>query len=722
MELPALIEFGFPVINSIQLVPEAIESDLDSELKAKVMVSYNGFMYEVLIDTGAEEVSCVSTRFIKEQQLDISKLKGNIHLADQRVKIDRIGVTKPLRLSFFFLHSDLPEVELTHRFEIIEMENSYDFIIGTDLIPYLFPGGIPKEFISRKLLKNQPVIHSINLDSGKQELVEEKKQSVDLDSVIPVNKVNQSVLVDGLKQISQQIGIDGAGSIPSFEVPNRVILDTPPELEKEYELKREELSQVLQPLLEINMKITGFCNLPESVVELHVDPLKKNKLFRRQYPIPATLIPLVKEIVDRWFATGKIKFAPPNCPYNNPITVAPKKDDNGVLTAIRVCLDTRLVNEALILTDSFPLPKIVDSLEIFSGCCLFGEFDLSEAYLQFQLHPDSQPYTAFTFEGQQYMFVGCPFGIKSLPGYYQRIISKIFHDLKFTRPYIDNLPFGSRSWSEHAEHAGLILKRLNECNLKVKPKLKIGHSSLKILGHHISAQGIGLDPDKLKTLKDWPLPATGPDMESFLGFITFLCGNVRHFADLAAPLQAVKHEKIIPYNSNPLLGNHFNLIKEAIAKSITLQYPNFNRPFHLATDASNFGIGGVLFQPMTENEFITADNIVGLYSHKLTKTEQNYPAYRKELLGVVRSLLHFHYYLWGRKDTVVITDHKPLTFIKTSPQLSPALEQWLDVINNYEFKIIHRPGVLHVIPDQISRMYSSLYKDSNVWGIAENQK
>ena len=104
MELPALIEFGFPVINSIQLVPEAIESDLDSELKAKVMVSYNGFMYEVLIDTGAEEVSCVSTRFIKEQQLDISKLKGNIHLADQRVKIDRIGVTKPLRLSFFFLH------------------------------------------------------------------------------------------------------------------------------------------------------------------------------------------------------------------------------------------------------------------------------------------------------------------------------------------------------------------------------------------------------------------------------------------------------------------------------------------------------------------------------------------------------------------------------------------------------------------------------------------
>ena len=47
---------------------------------------------------------------------------------------------------------------------------------------------------------------------------------------------------------------------------------------------------------------------------------------------------------------------------------------------------------------------------------------------------------------------------------------------------------------------------------------------------------------------------------------------------------------------------------------------------------------------------------------------------------MVYCLRKFHSYVWGRNDLVIVTDHKPLTYILYSLQLSPALQQWLDVI------------------------------------------
>ena len=108
-------------------------------------------------------------------------------------------------------------------------------------------------------------------------------------------------------------------------------------------------------------------------------------------------------------------MAPTNCPFNSSLTVAIKKDAYGTFTGyrIRFCLDTRALNAAITRADRFQLPYIRDVLEKFHDCKYFGEIDLSEAYLQFRLHEDSQPYTAFTWNGRQYMFVGCAFGISS---------------------------------------------------------------------------------------------------------------------------------------------------------------------------------------------------------------------------------------------------------------------------------------------------------------------
>ena len=82
----------------------------------------------------------------------------------------------------------------------------------------------------------------------------------------------------------------------------------------------------------------------------------------------------------------------------------------------------------------------------------------------------------------------------------------------------------------------------------------------------------------------------------------------------------------------------FDTLKQAVCNAPFLQFPDFSLPFHVATDASNTGIGGVLYQPKLVGEHITADNIVAIFSKVLTECQRRYPAYKKELLGIVSCL------------------------------------------------------------------------------------
>ena len=691
-----------PTLSAMTVELKTIPETVFLPTLSKILFSFKDFIFPTLMDSGAN-CSFIDQQLIKQFNLPITPSTGHIQLAHPNTCIPRIGKTNSIRVNVFFMcpKHDRSSITIDHKFEVMKLpSSSYQFIIGSDLVDALFPDGyVPTSFLHGNT--NSPCLsaRSLQLNNSSHLLLDE----------IEFNSRTSNQLISKM---------EGFGGFPEEEFAEKTAVshstDNPTENEQQRKLLLNDPDIVEALLVNEAIGPSSFCNLPESTVKLIIDSNKVNSLRSKQYPIANTLYPYVDEIIQRWLSSGKICLAPPNCQFNNPLTVAPKKDADGKMTGIRVCLDTRKLNEALIVNDYFPIPPIRSTLETFAGCRIFGEFDLAEAYLQFKLDEDSRPLTAFTWKGKQHMFIGCPFGLSLLPSHFQRVMSFLFSDLSFTFPYLDNLPFGSATWQDHKEHMLTILHRLNTYNLYIKPaSVKCGFSQMKCLGHVISQYGVSINQEKLQKIMDWPLPRTGEQLQKFLGFVTFLRAHVRHFADLTASMEAVKNNKEIIWTDH--LKQQFELTKMALQRAPILKFPDFNKRFCVASDASNTGIGAVLFQPSSTDNIITPDNIVSICSRKLTKCELNYPAYKKELLAIVYAFRQFHTFIWGRNDVTVLTDHKPLIYMLSSTTLSPALQQWIDLILDYKFKVEHRPGKLNVIPDQLSRLYSSLYP--NTWGV-----
>ncbi len=140
----------------------------------------------------------------------------------------------------------------------------------------------------------------------------------------------------------------------------------------------------------------------------------------------------------------------------------------------------------------------------------------------------------------------------------------------------------------------------------------------------------------------------------------------------------------------------FQAVSAAIREAPMLSKPNWGSRFFVATDASNVGLGAVLFQGSRYQPRYTV-----CVSRALTGSECNYSATKKELLGVMFALRRLRLYLADRRFTMY-TDHKALAYMFQQKKLNDVLGRWLDGILDFDFEIEHLPGVVDVLPDYLS--------------------
>ena len=226
-----------------------------------------------------------------------------------------------------------------------------------------------------------------------------------------------------------------------------------------------------------------------------------------------------------------------------PIFAVPKKDGDGNYTMCRPVADYRGLN-ALLQDDAFPLPKVKDIYRALAGSHVFSTLDLKSAFHRLPVHPEHQHKTAFTWEGQQYVFRRAPFGLKTMPSKFQRLIQHLMGGLPFARAFMDDIVVYSKDMEEHTRHLAAVLDILTPHNLQLNAsKCRIGHVSLNLLGFVVTPTGQEIQRGKLVNVADWPVPTHGKQLQHYLGFINYFREHIPMAAELTAPLDALRNEK-----------------------------------------------------------------------------------------------------------------------------------------------------------------------------------
>jgi hypothetical protein len=116
-----------------------------------------------------------------------------------------------------------------------------------------------------------------------------------------------------------------------------------------------------------------------------------------------------------------------------------------------------------------------------------------------------------------------------------------------------------------------------------------------VLGHRISRRGIEVDQAKIEAIENLPYPRDIRGIRSFLGHAGFLRRFIKDFSKMSKPLTNL-WQKDAPFSFSDDCIVSFNILKNALISAPIIQPPNWNLPFEIMCDASNYAIGAVLGQ------------------------------------------------------------------------------------------------------------------------------
>ena len=440
-------------------------------------------------------------------------------------------------------------------------------------------------------------------------------------------------------------------------------------------------------------EIPGRTNVLEHRIELsHDGPLR----LQHSYPMPMALGPALKEEIDKCLQLGVIE--PSQSPYCSPLLAVRKKDGTH-----RFCLDCRQLNSQT----KFDLEPIPHTQEIFANLSKakwFSKFDLTAGYWQVPLEENSKQLTAFRTKYGLYHFCVMPFGLVNAPATFSRLMRTVTEGLPDVHVYLDDVLVASADWQSHLHALEQLFKALEKANLRAKPsKCEIGQRSLEYLGHAVSEGECRPLEDKVTAIAKTPLPKTRTELRSFLGAVGYYQQFVKNFAALREPLDAhLKNREPDTVQWTDKSVQAFNVLRSILIKPPVLQLYNPDEPVVLRTDASNTGLGAVLFQAHRKDPRTLAPVVYA--SRTLRSAEKNYSTIEKEALAVYWSLKKFHVYLYGRQFTLQ-TDHQPLTYFNQADKLNPRLKRWALYMTLYRFYISYIKGKDNHLPDLLSRCH-----------------
>ena len=166
--------------------------------------------------------------------------------------------------------------------------------------------------------------------------------------------------------------------------------------------------------------------------------------------------------------------------------------------------------------DAFPLPRMEDLVENLGDAKFISKLDLAKGYWQIPLSQETQEKSAFITPYGLYQFKVMPFGMKSAPATFQRMIQQVLSGLEqFSGAFLDDVIIYSDTFENHLQHVEAVFQRLRNVNLVAKPsKSELGQAQVKYLGHLVGVGQLRPLRSKIESIEQYPIPETKKTAEA----------------------------------------------------------------------------------------------------------------------------------------------------------------------------------------------------------------
>nr|GEV33284.1 reverse transcriptase domain-containing protein [Tanacetum cinerariifolium] len=311
--------------------------------------------------------------------------------------------------------------------------------------------------------------------------------------------------------------------------------------------------------------------------------------------------------------------------------------------------DSPWLNEAT-RKDHFPLPFMDQMLERLARNQYYCFLDGLSGYFQIPIYPKDQEKTTFTCPYEMFAYRRMPFRLCNAPGMFQRCMMAIFHDMieKTMEMFMDDFLVFGNSFQTCLSYLEKILKRCEDTNLCLN--WEKSHFMVKegiVLGHKVSKNKIEVEKAKVDVIAKLPHTRTIKGIRSFLGYAGFYQRFIQDISKIARPMTHLL-EKDTAFQFSKECVEAFQTLKRKLTEASILIALDWDIPFELMCNASDFAIGAVL--------------------------------------------------------GIVYTDHSALKYLVAKKDSKARLLRWVLLLPEFTFKVIDTKGAENLAADHLSQL------------------
>ncbi len=418
----------------------------------------------------------------------------------------------------------------------------------------------------------------------------------------------------------------------------------------------------LRGVIDANERLPADTALKHPDAEVVLDTGQSPPMYTRPYPIPHSMKERVLARIKEWEELGFIE--PSTSKWNHPLVAAQKKSGGKVDESdVRLCVAAKTLNSALPKPE-YNLPTISDIFAQLEGAKFVSSLDGKGAYHLLTLSKSSREKTAFTApDMRRWQWVRAFFGISIIASHFQWLIESVLAEFReHVLIYIDDIVIYSKNdnLDEHLALVSRVISKLTEVGFKLSlPKCRFAYRRLRVLGFVLDGKVRTVDPRKVEQLRQIPAPTTGKALEAWLGLTCFLREFVPLYARVCEPLERLRGKRSLKKLWGKLEQRAFETLRDAISSQTKLWMADWDLEFLLDTDASQYGIGWILYQIVKNALGKEEIRYIAFGSKALSISQVNYGAHKRELLALITAIRSNRHYLVGRHFRV-FTDHRAL--------------------------------------------------------------